>query len=184
MVMVGPVQLLAVAFGPDAEFVGRITEELDILESNGQIRVLDLLFVQKKPDGTLFALHHQAMSMGDTVAALLGLPCEPLRGTKSASSSPVEGNASGLTVGEIRELTGALDPGTAAGFILLEHTWAKYLRKAILDTGGTPVAEGFLTAATLGPVAAHLAVAAERLGEPVAPPSRAGRPAACNSRRA
>ncbi len=183
MVMIGPVQLLAVEFGPDAKFAGRIVEELETLEAIGQVRVLDLLFVQKEPDGDLLALDYQATGMGDTVAALLGMPRESLRAAEKEYPSLSEGNAFGLTGGEIREMTEALDPGTAAGFVLLEHVWAKYLRKAIRDAGGTPVAEGFLTEEALEPVAAQLVAAAERLGEPAAPAPRAGRSAAHTRRR-
>ncbi|GGY99164.1 DUF1269 domain-containing protein [Streptomyces poonensis] len=183
MVMIGPVQLLVVEFGPDAEFAGRIVEELETLESNGQIRVLDLLFVQKEPDGNLFALDYQATGMGDMVAALLGMPHESLRGAEAAYPSLTEGNAFGLTAGEIRDMAGALAPGTAAGFVLLEHVWAKYLRKAIRDAGGMPVAEGFLTEEALEPVAAQLTAVAEQLGEPTAPPARASRTAGHGRRR-
>ncbi|MFD7709641.1 DUF1269 domain-containing protein [Streptomyces sp. NPDC059785] len=171
MVRIGPIQLLAVEFGPDAKFEGRIVEELGILEANGQIRVLDMLFVRKEPDGELFALDFQAEGMGDTVAALLGIPRERLRAAEAMAPSLAGGHAFGLTATEIRETAEDLDPGASAGFILLEHVWATYLRSAIRDAGGVPVAEGFLTEEALEPVAADLAAAAQRLGEPAAPPS-------------
>jgi hypothetical protein len=44
---IGPVQLLAVGFGPEARFEGRIMDEFAKLEGNETIRILDLLFVHK-----------------------------------------------------------------------------------------------------------------------------------------
>ncbi|MBO1332138.1 DUF1269 domain-containing protein [Streptomyces sp. VRA16 Mangrove soil] len=169
MTGIGPVQLLTVEFGPDAKFEGRIMEELSILEANGQIRVLDVLFVSKESSGDLFSMDYQAEGMGETVAGLLGISGEQVKAAQKEFPSLVEGNAFGLSLEEIRETADALDPGTAAAFVLLEHVWAKYLRTAIRDAGGVPVAEGFLTEEALAPVAEQVAAAAERLGDPVDP---------------
>ncbi|MEU7580863.1 DUF1269 domain-containing protein [Streptomyces sp. NPDC041068] len=167
MADIGPVQLLTIGFGPDAKFEGRIIEELAVLESNEQIHVLDLLFVARESSGELFTLDFQAEGMGDTVAALLGISAERLRGAEDVFPSVAEGNAFGLSLTQIREMAESLDPGTAAAFVLLEHVWAKYLRKAVRDAGGVPLAEGFLTEEALAPVAAQLIRAAQRSGEPV-----------------
>ncbi|MFJ8822545.1 DUF1269 domain-containing protein [Streptomyces sp. NPDC102467] len=172
MAGIGPVQLLVVEFGPDAKLEGRIVEEMGILEANGQIRVLDMLFVRKEFSGELFSLDFQAEGMGETVAALLGVSGDRLRAAQEEYPSLAEGNAFGLSLVEIREMADSMDPGSAAAFVLLEHVWAKYLRAAIRDVGGVPVAEGFLTLEALEPVAAEILSAAERLGEPVAPEAR------------
>ncbi|MFC8126267.1 DUF1269 domain-containing protein [Streptomyces sp. NPDC057302] len=169
MAGIGPVQLLTVEFGPDAKFEGRIIEELAILEANGQIRVLDMLFVRKEPGGDLFALDFQAEGMGETVATLLGLTSEQVRAAEEMDASLADGNAFGLTLDEIREMADSLDPGAAAAFILLEHVWAKYLRKALRDAGAVPVAEGFLTEEALAPVINELTSMAQKLGDPVTP---------------
>ena len=42
---IGPVQLLAIGFGPEAKFEGRIMDEFSRLERQEMIRILDLLFV-------------------------------------------------------------------------------------------------------------------------------------------
>lgn len=166
---IGPIQLLTVEFGPSAKFEGRVIEELIILESNGQIRVLDMLFVQKEIDGRLIALDYQAEDMGDTVAALLGISRDSMQGAEELYPSVSEGNAFGLTRAEIAETARELEPGSAAAFILFEHVWAKYLRAAIRNAGGVPVAEGFLTEEALLPIAAELVAAADQRGDPVSP---------------
>ncbi|PKV90109.1 DUF1269 domain-containing family protein [Streptomyces sp. TLI_146] len=165
MAGIGPVQLLTVAFGPEAKFEGWIVDELAELERTGQIRVLDLLFVQKESDNTLVIAEHQAQDMGQTVAALLGISRDTLRAAEETFPSLSEGNAFGLTLHEIRDLARALDPGTAAGFVLLEHTWAKELRRAVREAGGVPVAEGFLTQEVLESVVAEIAASVRRLEE-------------------
>src|SRR5215213_9157937 len=44
---IGPVQLVVIGFPPEAEFEGRIMDELERLERHETIRILDLLFVGK-----------------------------------------------------------------------------------------------------------------------------------------
>lgn len=43
---------------------------------------------------------------------------------------------------DIDEVSDLLEPNTAAGIIVIEHLWAKPLKKAILDTGGYLIADG------------------------------------------
>ncbi|MDC0770555.1 DUF1269 domain-containing protein [Streptomyces sp. HD] len=183
MAGIGPVQLLTVEFGPDAKFEGRIVDELWALQRSGQVRVLDLLFVQKEAGGDLVTADYQAEGMGDTVAALLGIPRRVLAEAEASFPSLTEGNAFGLTLEEIRELARELKPGTAAGFVLLEHIWARDLRQAIRDAGGVPVAEGFLTEESLEVVVAELALAMERLDAAAEEHSQEGRGAGRNPRR-
>ncbi|KOT78631.1 DUF1269 domain-containing protein [Streptomyces rimosus] len=159
----GPIQLLTIAFGPDATFEGRIVEELDELMAAGQILVLDLLVVQKQAGGDLVSVGYQAEGMGDTVSALLGLGPGGLREAEAAFPSLAPGRAFGLTPDDVRELADELEPGTTAGFLLFEHRWARKLRRAVREQGGVPVAEGFLTEEALAPIAAELLATASRL---------------------
>ena len=74
---IGPVQLVAIGFPPDAEFEGRIMDELERLESHETIRILDLLFVGKDAEtGDLLALDYQGEELGAIVGALLGFEFE------------------------------------------------------------------------------------------------------------
>jgi hypothetical protein len=100
--------------------------------------------------------------MGDTVAALLGIPRERVRAAEAEVPSLAEGHAFGLGIEAIRAMADSLDEGTSAAYVLLEHVWARRLRSAIRDTGGVPVAEGFLTREALEPVLAEVAAAAVR----------------------
>lgn len=163
---IGPVQLVAIGFGPDAKFEGRIMEELAKLERVGTIRILDLLFVQKDADsGDVVALDVQGEDLGGIVGALLGFEFE---GSNDSSPSPASSggdHAFGLTQDDIEDVAAGLDPGHSAGFLLVEHLWARDFKRAAEDAGGTLLGEGFLTPQAIAEVAPELAGMAEALDE-------------------
>ena len=161
---IGPVQLLGIGFGPEAQFEGRIMDELAKLERNETIRILDLLFVHKDAEtGDLLALDYQGEELGAIVGALLGFEFEgdeqPAGST--GEEKKIESHAFGLSQRNIEELAASLDPGSSAGFLLVEHVWARDLKRAIRQTGGLPLGEGFLTPEAVAAVAVELAVLVE-----------------------
>jgi uncharacterized membrane protein len=153
---IGPVQLMQVGFDPGANFEGRIADELARLEKERTIRVLDLLFVAKDPDSEeLVVLEHQEEKMGAIVGALLGLKLEG-----DASSDAPEGETQhsfGFTGAEIEEMGASLPPGGSAGLMLIEHVWARGLKRAIRDAGGRSLGESFLTPETVAAMEPKLA---------------------------
>jgi len=160
---IGPVQLLAIGFGPDAKFEGKILDELAKVERKEMIRILDLLFVQKDVEtGDLRALDYQGEELGAIVGALLGFEFEgDEQPAGSTEEERVESHAFGLSQREIEAMAASLDPGSSAGFLLVEHVWARDLKRAIRQTGGFPLAEGFLTPEAVTAVAAELAALVE-----------------------
>jgi uncharacterized membrane protein len=169
---IGPVQLLAVGFDPDARFEGRIIDELEKLERHETIRILDLLFVGKDAEtGDLLALDYQGEELGAIVGALLGFDFE---GEQPSDLSEVEGHAFGLSQKEIRGIAASLHPGDSAGFLLIEHVWARDLKLAIRDAGGFPLGEGFLTPEALSEVATELLAMSEAIEELKTEEARAG----------
>jgi uncharacterized membrane protein len=170
---IGPVQLLAVGFDPDARFEGRIMNELENLERHETIRILDLLFVGKDAEtGDLLALDYQGEELGAIVGALLGFDFE---GEQPPDMSGIEGHAFGLSQSEIHGIATSLKPGSSAGFLLIEHVWARDLKRAIRDAGGFPLGEGFLTPETLADVAPELLAMSEALEELETEEASAGR---------
>ena len=160
---IGPVQLLAIGFDEDARFEGRIMDELANLERHETIRILDLLFVGKDAEtDDLLALDYQGEELGAIVGALLGFDFE---GEEPSAVSEFEGHAFGLSQSEIQGIAASLEPGTSAGFVLIEHVWARELKRAIRETGGFPLGEGFLTPEVLAEVAADLVAMAELIDE-------------------
>jgi uncharacterized membrane protein len=160
---IGPVQLLAVGFDPDASFEGRIMDELANLERHETIRILDLLFVGKDAEtGDLLALDYQGEELGAIVGALLGFEFE---GEQPSEVSGIEGHAFGLSQREIQGIAASLKPGSSAGFLLIEHVWARDLKRAIREASGFPLGEGFLTPETLAEVATELLAMSDALEE-------------------
>jgi uncharacterized membrane protein len=161
---IGPVQLLAIGFDQDARFEGRIMNELANLERHETIRILDLLFVGKDAEtGDLLALDYQGEELGAIVGALLGFDFEGEQ--PSHEVSEIEGHAFGLSHREIQGIAASLKPGSSAGFLLIEHVWARDLKQAIRETGGFPLGEGFLIPETLAEVASELLAMSEALEE-------------------
>jgi uncharacterized membrane protein len=169
---IGPVQLVAIGFPPDAEFEGHIMDELERLESHESIRILDLLFVGKDAEtGDLLALDYQGEDLGAIVGALLGFEFEDDGELEGGST---EGSAFGLSQSEIHDMAASLRPGTSAGFVLIEHVWARDLKNAIRDAGGFPLGEGFLTPEALAEVAIELVAMSEAVEELEAEEAGAG----------
>src|SRR5215210_7948540 len=163
---IGPVQLVAIGFTPEAEFEGRIMEELENLERHETIRILDLLFVGKDAEtGDLLALDYQGEELGAIVGSLLGFEFEDDGELEGGSTEAAEGHAFGLSQREIHDIAASRHPGDSAGFLLIEHVWARELKRAIRDAGGFPLGEGFLTPETIAEVAAELVAMSEAIEE-------------------
>jgi uncharacterized membrane protein len=150
---IGPVQLMSVGFEPGANFEGRIADELARLQNEGTIRVLDLLLVARDTDSDeLVVLEHQQETMGAVAGAVLGLRLE---------GEQADEHSFGMSAAEIQELGAALEPGGAAGLLLIEHVWARGLKRAIRDAGGVPLGDEFLTPEKVAAMEPKLAAMAQ-----------------------
>jgi hypothetical protein len=159
----GPVQLVAFRFGPDAKFEGKVIAELDRLENVGTLRLLDLLFVGKDEEsGDLLALDYQGEDLGGIVGALLGFEFEGDEQPESGGEE--EPHAFGLSKADIEEIGASLEPGHSAALLLVEHVWATDFRDAVREAGGEAVAEGFLNPDAIAEVAPELAAMSEAVG--------------------
>lgn len=141
--MSGPLQLIAVGFGPDADGEVRVLAEVDRLQGRGVLRLIDMLFVAKDEDGTI-----QRLVIGDDedFGVLLAsiIPIDGAHHVKTA----VDDGSSGFDAADASALIESLSPGTALAFLLIEHGWAQPLFDVIAETGGTLLGEGFLTPET------------------------------------
>jgi hypothetical protein len=110
-----PVDLVLVEFSGN-RFDGRVLAELERLDSDGTIKVLDALLVSRGADGSVEWL--EASTVDDRLAALVGEPA-------------------GLLAAEDAEAVAEeLQPDTAIGMMLFEHTWAATLAEAVRGVGG------------------------------------------------
>ena len=69
MAEIGPVQLVSIGFDRDANFEGKVVDELAKLEGERTIRVLDVLFIARDPDSeeTVVLEHPNAENLGGIV---------------------------------------------------------------------------------------------------------------------
>lgn len=138
--MPGPLQVIVVSLGPDADFEGRVLAEVDRLEGRGVLRLLDMLVVAKNDDGTL-----ERVVVGDDEDFGTLLSSIVVLDGESVAEAVVGDGLSGFDPAASWALAESLLPGTALAFLLIEHGWAEPLLNAITETGGVLLGEGFLT---------------------------------------
>jgi uncharacterized membrane protein len=162
---IGPVQLISIGFDRDANFEGRIIDELTKLESERTIRILDLLFIARDTDSedTVVLEHPDAEGMGAIVGALLGFEFEGEDAPSAAETSESDQHAFGFSQAEIQQMAAGLGPGESAGILLIEHVWARDLKRAFRDAGGRLLGEGFLTPETIRAVEPELAAMSDAI---------------------
>ena len=160
---VGPIQLLTICF-EDFRPTGRILPALNAAVAAGAIRVVDLQFVSKDHAGNINFIERSDLSPAEqiefksVISALIGgkadqeyTETEALKETLATKD-----HSHGLSAGDIQEIAHALDPGDAAGLLVIEHTWAIEFRDAVVDAGGHMIAHGFLSPDTLKLIGAEL----------------------------
>jgi hypothetical protein len=144
-------QLLMYAFGPDADFEGRLVGALERLESGGALRILDTLFLHRDADtGELSAVALRGDGAGRIVAPLLGFRLDPAE-RRRATRRALADRADGMPGAAVEQFGSMLEPGSAIVAVLVEHVWAEALEDAVSRTGGTPLAGEFVDATELTP---------------------------------
>jgi hypothetical protein len=121
----GPIDYLVVEF-PQNRMTGEGFPLLLDLVDSGIIRVLDLVFVRRELDGSVAAVEIADFDQdGELDLALF------------------EGASSGL-VGQddIDEMASVLEPGSSAGLLVYENTWAGPFAAALRRGGAELVASG------------------------------------------
>ncbi len=137
--MTAPLQVIALSFSRDAGAEGRILAEVDRLRGRGVLRLLDMLFVAKRPDGIIERL---AIGDDEDFGSLLAAVVPEANGGMAGPASP---GGPAFDPADAQALAGSLQPGTALAFLLVEHHWAAPLFDAIAEAGGLLIGEGFLT---------------------------------------
>lgn len=121
----GPVDYLVVEFPAGrSTFTGEMAAELARLSSEGVIRVLDLLVLQKAEDGTVEGFEIDDLEEVDELRALE---------TEIAEILAAE---------DVDQLAAAMEPGSTAGVVVWENKWAAPFGAAARRAGGQLVATG------------------------------------------
>jgi hypothetical protein len=121
----GPVDYLVVEFPPGAQnFDGTMAAELVRLSEAGTIRVLDLMILQKAADGSVDAYEIDETDAADEIRAL------------ETHVSEI------LAADDVLNLAAAMEPGSVAGVLVWENTWAAPFASAARRAGGQLIATG------------------------------------------
>ncbi len=123
--MRGPIDFIIVGF-KENKFNGEILKALEKATSDGTIAVLDLALVMKDDKGAVTSL--ELSQIDDTVIAEFAK-------AKNITSGMISDD-------DVAEVADILENGNSAGLLVIEHLWAKGLKKAIVDAGGELIAEG------------------------------------------
>ena len=117
--VLGPLEYLVVGFEGN-RFTGQILAELRTAREKGIIRIVDLLVLKKDGQGNVTAL--EASELSDEERAAFG----PLAGNLMSLFSPED----------MQQAAASIPNNSAAGMLLIEHTWAIGLKEAIKNAGG------------------------------------------------
>jgi hypothetical protein len=121
----GPIDFLVVEFPAGAQnFTGEMADELLRLADTGIIRILDLLIITKDEDGVIDAVEIDEATGRDDVRALEAHVAEI------------------LAADDVVNLAAAMSPGSVAGVIVWENSWAAPFASAARRAGGQLVANG------------------------------------------
>ena len=121
----GPVDYLVVEFPPGAShFTGEMAAELAKLVGSGTIRLLDLVILVKDADGAVEALEIEDLEQLDDLR------------TAEAQLADL------LAAEDISHLAAAMEPGTTAGVLVWENSWAVPFATAARRSGGQLIANG------------------------------------------
>jgi hypothetical protein len=121
-VSIGPLEYIIFGF-PGNHFRGEIAPALGRLIESKTIRIVDLVFIKKDPDGSVTAFEFDQLEEFAPFAAL-------------------QGEVGGLVSPEDIEYAGrALAPDSSAALIVWEDTWATEFAEAIRNADGV-VLEG------------------------------------------
>jgi uncharacterized membrane protein len=115
-----PIEVLVISF-PGNKFSGEIIPEIERLVNNDTITVVDGILVTKDADGEITFTEFEELGGNPEAAALANL----LDQIEALISDE-----------DIMELAATLAPNSSEAILVFEHTWARPLRDAIVNSGG------------------------------------------------
>ena len=121
----GPVDYVVIEFPKGSKrFSGEMAAELTSLADTELIRVLDILILDKDDNGEIEAFELDDLDGLDELRALE---------TEIAEILAAE---------DVEHLAAAMEPGSTAGVLIWENTWAAPFASAVRRSGGQLVASG------------------------------------------
>ena len=110
----GPIEVLVINF-PGNQFSGEIIPELERLVDNDTISIVDGILVRKDENGDVtFTEFEEATALANVMNQLEAL----------------------ISDDDIMAFADTLEPNSSEAILVFEHTWARPLRDAIVNSGG------------------------------------------------
>lgn len=135
----GPLEYVVIQF-EGTHLTGEILPELQKIHNRGDVRIIDVVLMQKDANGKL------------TVRELSDLSEEELR----PFGQITKGMLRLLSPEDIDDVSEEVPNNSSAGILLLEHVWAIDLRAAIARSHGTLLDSGLIPQAQVEAVVADL----------------------------
>jgi hypothetical protein len=118
--LLGPLESIVIGFPGTDAIDDRIVGEIERVVANGTIRLVDIVYVAKDPDGRTMILE-------------LDNTDDP----RFAPFASVLGDRMALLTPEDLEHVASALPAHSAGMVMLfEHRWAERIKEAMADSGG------------------------------------------------
>lgn len=149
---IGPLQLVLINL-KDRRQVRPISQEITAARKKGVIRLVDMLYVAKEPDGTLQSKEYsdldqaEKVTYGTILKGLLGMRAAYTSGgdvDKIANALSLTEGDFGLSSEQVQNIAAGVPEGGSAIMVLFEHAWAVELKEALINAGGEVVAQGLL----------------------------------------
>jgi len=166
--------MVAIGFPDPQKLKGDLLKELLAMSGKKFIRLIGLLGVVKDANGVIESVQITELSdadrkrLGAVAGALIGLGAARGKGAAAGTKAGAKAMSKefGLNQKQIQEIAENVPNGSAAGFLLIEHLWAKKLKEIALEQDGVVLANGFITPDSLIALGSELAEgikAAEKL---------------------
>jgi uncharacterized membrane protein len=169
--MLGPLQLTVVGFDED-KYARDIILEIKSLRKSKTIRLFDLLYLFKHPDGTFEGkevsdlAEEEQRDFGSVIKSLIGLSAGDMEHVGADDVAETLDNMDsgfGLSDSELQAVADQMPNDSSAIFVLFEHAWARGVKQAMINAGGTLQAQGMLDPDTLKLATNELATVLEAI---------------------
>jgi uncharacterized membrane protein len=166
----GPISLLAIGFPEIKNLDGALIKELLKLSDAYIIKIIGLMAISKDGKGKVKSVQltefsdEERVRLGAAIGALIGFGAAGKEGADAGANAGAEAayyKEFGLNKEQIKNIAKDMPNGTAAGFLLIEHLWAKTFKELAMEKHGVVLANGFISPASLVALGAELAEGAK-----------------------
>jgi uncharacterized membrane protein len=166
MVEFGPISLLAIGFPEIKNIDGALIKELFALSDARIISIIGLMAIVKDEKGQVASVQiteysdEDRIRLGAAIGALIGLGAAGEKGAEIGANAGAEAayyKEFGLSHEQIKDIAKNMPKGTAAGFLLIEHLWAKRFKEIAMEKHGVVLANGFISPMAFVALGAELA---------------------------